>query len=51
LPGQFYDGFYAAPSAEALRGEPPLLAGSSAVGMGEDAYLAATAEELARTDK
>ena len=45
----FLDEFYAAPVPEALAGEPPLLAphfGNQ--GRIQDAYLAATAEELAR---
>jgi hypothetical protein len=45
----FLDEFYAAPSAEALAEVPPLLAhklGES--GRVQDAYLGATAEELAR---
>jgi len=45
----FLDEFYAAPNAEAFADTPPLLApklGES--GRVQDAYLAATAEELAR---
>ncbi len=45
----FLDGFYANPKPEALAAEPRLLApelGES--GSVQDAYLAATAEELAR---
>lgn len=45
----FLDEFYAAPNAEALADTPPLIApklGES--GRVQDAYLAATAEELAR---
>jgi hypothetical protein len=44
----FLDGFYAGPSAEALAQEPPLLREISGDGPVWDAYLAATAEELAR---
>ena len=45
----FLDGFYFAPSAEALAECPPLLASPEfAQGKVCDAYLAATAEELAR---
>lgn len=45
----FLDGFYAAPRAEALEEEPVLLASQDAEkGRLRDAYLAATAEELAR---
>jgi hypothetical protein len=45
----FLDAFYAAPSAAALLEEPALLAPSDPVtGSVRDAYLAATAEELAR---
>jgi len=45
----FLDEFYAAPAAGALQGEPKLLA-SAADGLGhiQNAYLAATAEELAQ---
>jgi hypothetical protein len=44
----FLDGFYASPSAAALRDVPWLLAsGQGDVGRIRDAYLAATAEELA----
>ena len=46
----FLDGFYAAPNARALADTPPLLApGSGEPGRVQDAYLAATAEELANT--
>ena len=46
----FLDGFYAAPKAGALADAPPLLApGFGDLGRVQDAYLAATAEELART--
>ena len=42
------DGFYAAPNARALADTPPLLApGLGELGRVQDAYLAATAEELA----
>jgi hypothetical protein len=45
----FLDEFYAAPNARALAGTPPLLAPEFAErGRVQDAYLAATAEELAR---
>ena len=45
----FLDAFYAAPSAAALLEAPALLAPSDPVtGAIRDAYLAATAEELAR---
>jgi hypothetical protein len=45
----FLDEFYAAPSATALAREPVLLAPRfSDLGRVQDAYLAATAEELAR---
>jgi hypothetical protein len=45
----FLDGFYAAPSAAALADDPALLAPVHGdLGHVEDAYLAATAEELAR---
>lgn len=45
----FLDGFYAAPSAAALDEAPPLLALlDPETGLIRDAYLAATAEELAR---
>jgi hypothetical protein len=45
----FLDAFYAAPSAAALLEAPALLAPSDPVtGSVRDAYLAATAEELAR---
>jgi hypothetical protein len=42
----FLDGFYACPTAIALEKEPRRL---DAVGRIQDAYLAATAEELARS--
>jgi hypothetical protein len=45
----FLDEFYARPSAEALVAEPALLAPAlGQTGQVQDAYLAATAEELAR---
>jgi hypothetical protein len=45
----FLDEFYAAPNAKALANIPPLLAPRLAEkGHVQDAYLAATAEELAR---
>lgn len=45
----FLDGFYAAPSADALAGAPMLLARQfGEVGHIQDAYLAATADELAQ---
>lgn len=45
----FLDEFYRAPNAEALTGRPVLLAAQfGEVGQVQDAYLAATAEELAR---
>ncbi len=45
----FLDEFYAAPSEAALAPEPVLLAPRfGEIGQVEDAYLAATAEELAR---
>lgn len=45
----FLDEFYLAPNADALREPPPLLAPSRGEpGRVQDAYLAATAEELAR---
>ena len=45
----FLDEFYAAPSALALEVEPALLAPEfGELGRVQDAYLAATAEELAR---
>ncbi|MBI1177201.1 hypothetical protein GC207_07150 [bacterium] len=44
----FLDEFYSMPSAMRLSDEPPLLAECSENGSLEDAYLAATAEELAR---
>jgi hypothetical protein len=47
--GDFLDQFYSAPGASALAGEPPLLEPLfGAVGGIQDAYLAATAEELCR---
>jgi len=45
----FLDEFYATPVADALSNEPPLLAANFGdPGRVQDAYLAATAEELAR---
>jgi hypothetical protein len=45
----FLDAFYAAPKSEALAQTPPLLAPRLGdLGRVQDAYLAATAEELAR---
>src|SRR5438445_2574961 len=45
----FLDEFYAAPNTEALADTPPLLAPPLGEGgQVQDAYLAATAEELAR---
>ncbi len=45
----FLDEFYAAPNAAALSETPPLLAPQFGdLGQVQDAYLAATAEELAR---
>jgi hypothetical protein len=45
----FLDEFYDAPAAAALAESPPLLAPSrDELGRVQDAYLAATAEELAR---
>lgn len=45
----FLDGFYAAPAADVLLLEPPLLVSHFGDrGRVQDAYLAATAEELAR---
>ena len=45
----FLDGFYAAPNAAALAASPALLASQfSDIGHVQDAYIAATAEELAR---
>jgi hypothetical protein len=47
--GNFLDEFYIAPAATALH-EPPVLLAPQLGGLGQvqDAYLAATAEELAR---
>ena len=46
----FLDAFYAAPGSEALAPQPVLLAATfGEQGRVQDAYLAATAEELART--
>ncbi len=46
---EFLDDFRAAPAGEALAGTPPLLAPRfGELGQVQDAYLAATAEELAR---
>ena len=46
----FLDEFYAAPNADALLTEPPLIAPhNEKLGAIQDAYLAAAAEELART--
>ena len=48
----FLDEFYAAPDAKALANSPALLAPSfGEPGRVQDAYLAATAEELARAQK
>ena len=48
----FLDEFYAAPNAKALAEAPPLLAaGLGELGRVQDAYLAATAEELAGAHK
>jgi hypothetical protein len=45
----FLDGFHAGPAALALEEEPPALASQAGeLGRLQDAYLAATAEELAR---
>jgi hypothetical protein len=45
----FLDGFYAAPDSNALAMQPELLAETlGETGRVQDAYLAATAEELAR---
>jgi hypothetical protein len=45
----FLDEFYSAPSSRALAGEPTRLAPRfTDIGRVQDAYLAATAEELAR---
>jgi hypothetical protein len=46
------DEFYAAPSPEMLADTPPLLAPAlGEIGRVQDAYLAATAEELARAHR
>jgi hypothetical protein len=46
---KFLDGFYSNPKADALMEAPPLLASVGGdLGRVQDAYLAATAEELAR---
>lgn len=48
----FLDGFYGAPNAKALADSPPLLASDlGELGRVQDAYLAATAEELAGAHK
>ena len=48
----FLDEFYAAPDAKALAASPLLLASKfGELGRVQDAYLAATAEELARAQK
>jgi hypothetical protein len=48
----FLDEFYAAPNAEALADSPVLLAPNfGQLGRVQDAYLAATAEELARANQ
>lgn len=48
----FLDEFYAAPAADALADAPALLAPAfGEPGQVQDAYLAATAEELARAHK
>ena len=48
----FLDEFYAAPNMKALADSPALLAPSfGELGRVQDAYLAATAEELARAHK
>jgi hypothetical protein len=44
----FLDGFYRAPSAQALKDRPMRLAEKISDGEVKDAYLAATAEELVR---
>lgn len=44
----FLDGFYAGPTASAFVEKPPMLASKVSEGDVKDAYLAATAEELAR---
>ena len=46
----FLDGFYEHPDAQALVGEPALLAGKIPDGPRLDAYLAAIAEHLCRTN-
>jgi hypothetical protein len=43
----FLDAFYSEPVVEAIAEEPPLLASLGELGPVQDAYLAATAEELA----
>lgn len=48
LLGDFLDAFYRAPAAEALASEPELLKGAVPRGEVWDAFLAATAEHLAR---
>jgi hypothetical protein len=48
LLGDFLDAFYRAPLAEALAPEPELLQGAVPKGEVWDAFLAATAEHLAR---
>jgi hypothetical protein len=45
----FLDRFYADPDSKALADEPPLIEGRHEMGAVMDAYLASTAEELART--
>ena len=48
----FLDEFYAAPHADALAAQPALLAPAfGETGRVQDAYLAATAEELARLNQ
>src|SRR5262245_35088185 len=48
----FLDEFYATPHADALAAQPALLAPAlGEVGLVQDAYLAATAEELARRNQ
>jgi hypothetical protein len=50
--GNFLDEFYARPNIRALSATPPLLApGFGESGRVQDAYLAATAEELARAQQ